>query len=149
MKILIPIGIVFLLMMFPYVRFAVMHPRLSVPNLIKDGWAYLRFKRYNECKDFGKIVLFTAADSQAFGSGKTLSMVRWVRSVYHEYNGKDVWDDEKKEFVKQRIIVISNVVFSDIPYIPFRGKDQFINIDKLDHTEHDIILFVIDEPAKV
>ena len=145
MFILIPIGIFFVLMMFPYARFCIFHPRLSVPSAIKDAWAYLRYKRYNECKEFGKIVLFTAADSQAFGSGKTLSMVRWVTNVYNEFNGKLVWDDETKQFVKQRIIVISNVVMNSIPYIPFRGKDQFINIDKLDHTEHDVILFVIDE----
>lgn len=145
MYILIPIGIFFVLMMFPYARYCIFHPTQSVPSAIKDAWAYLYYKRYNECKEFGKIVLFTAADSQAFGSGKTLSMVRWVTNVYHEYNGKMVWDDDQKIFVKQRIIVISNVVMNNIPYIPFRGKDQFVNIDKLDHTEHDVILFVIDE----
>ena len=145
MKILIPIGIVFILMMFPYLRYGVLHPHLSIPNILKDCWGYIRLKKYNECKEYGKIVMFTAADSQAFGSGKTLSMVRWVRSVYHQYNNREVWDDEKKEFVKQRIIVISNIQFNDIPCIPFRGKDQFVNLDRLEHNSTDIILFVIDE----
>lgn len=145
MKILIPIGIVFILIMFPYLRYGVLHPSKSVPGLIKDAWAYFRYKKYNECREYGKIVLYTASDSQAFGSGKTLSMVRYIRNVYNTYNNKEVWDEESRSFVPQHVIVISNIVLSDIPYIPFRGKDQFINIDKLDHTEHDIILFVIDE----
>ena len=93
--------------------------------------------------------MYTASGSQAFGSGKTLSMVRWLRQTYRRYNDVDVWDEETKSFVKQRIIIISNIELKDVPTIPFRGKDQFINIDKLEHTEHDIVIFVIDEAGMV
>lgn len=145
MKVLIWIGVAIIVFMFPFIRFIVFHPISSVRWGIHDAYDYLKHKRQNECLAYGKVFMFSASDSQAFGSGKTLSMVRWVRQMYHRYNGLDVWDETTKSFVKQRIIVISNVVFKDIPYIPFRGREQFVNLDMLPHTEHDILLFVIDE----
>lgn len=143
------IVVFFICLFFPFVRYGFFHPVLSLRHGISDVRDYLRRRRYNECKEYGHIRMFTASDSQAFGSGKTLSMVRTVRAIYNQYNNKLVWDDEKQEFVTQRIIIISNLEFKDIPYIKFIGKDQFINLDKLEHTEHDIILFVLDEAGMV
>lgn len=145
MSILLWIAIFIVILMFPFLRFCVFHPVSSGRWAVHDIWDYFRHKRQNECKAYGQVFMFSASDSQAFGSGKTLSMVRWVRQMYHQFNGLQVWDEEKKTFMIQRIIVISNVVFNDIPYIPFRGREQFVNLDMLPHTEHDILLFVIDE----
>lgn len=141
--------ILFLLILFPYFRYALFHPISCIKHGISDLWHYFKFKEYNECREYGHIKMFTAADAQAFGSGKTLSMVRYIRQVYNQYNEKDVWDEEQKEFVKQHIIIISNLELKDIPYIPFRGKDQFINLDRLDHNSKDVILFVLDEAGMV
>lgn len=144
-KWLIIIGSVMVLIMFPFLRWMLFHPVTSGRWAFTDIFDYIKHKRYNECKAYGQVFMFTASDSQAFGSGKTLSMVRWVRNTYKHYNGLPVWDENTKSFVNQRIIVISNVQFNDIPYIPFIGRDQFVQLDKLPHTEHDILLFVIDE----
>lgn len=145
MKILLWILLAVVVMMFPFIRFIILHPVTSARWGLHDIIDYIKHKRANECQAYGKVFMFSASDAQAFGSGKTLSMVRWVRHMYKRYNGLQVWDEDTKSFVNQRIIVISNVVFNDIPYIPFRGREQFTNLDMLPHTEHDILLFVIDE----
>lgn len=145
MKLLIIIGLGIMILMFPFIRFCIFHPIASIRWAFYDIWDYYKHKRQNECKAYGQIFMFTASDSQAFGSGKTLSMVRWVTDLYHKYNGLKVWDESSKSFVVQRIIIISNIAFNDLPYIPFRGREQFTNLDLLPHTEHDILLFVIDE----
>ena len=147
MKIILVVAFVLAFLMLPYFRFYILHPFTCLKNTFRDIYLYYKHKKYNECKEFGKVFMFVASGSKAFGSGKTLSMIRWVRLLYKKYNNLDVWDDEKNGFVKQRIIVISNVEFKDIPYIPFRGRSQFTEIDKLEHTEHDIIIFCIDEAS--
>ena len=145
MKIILIVVLVIVLIMFPFLRWLIFHPITTGRWAFRDIFDYVRHKRFNECKAYGQVFMFTASDAQAFGSGKTLSMVRWVRNIYKRYNGLLVWDEPTKSFVIQRIIVISNVQFKDIPYIPFIGREQFVNLDKLPHTEHDILLFVIDE----
>lgn len=145
MWILVIVAVIVVFALFPYLRFCLFHPVTTVKYAVRDIYDKVKYKRYNECKDYGKIKMFSAADSQSFGSGKTLSLVRYVRNLYHTYNNKLVWNDEKQEFIHQHIIVISNVVFKDIPYIPFVGKSQFVNLDGIEHTENDILLFVIDE----
>lgn len=143
--IFILIGLIIAFVMFPQFRYMIIHPIVTITYGFKDIKDRIVHKRVNECKEFGKVVMFTASGSKAFGSGKTLSMVRWVRWLYKRYNGLKVWDDELQQFVNQRVIIISNVELLDIPYIPFRGRDQFVNIDKLEHTKHDVLCFVIDE----
>ena len=142
---LVIIVLILMLLFFPYFRYFVMHPFTCWKGAILDIYHFIKYKRANECKEYGKVFLFTASGSKAFGSGKTLSMVRYVKWLYNRYNGLLVWDEESEEFVTQRIIVISNVEFKDIPYIPFIGRDQFVDIDKIPHTEHDILVFCIDE----
>lgn len=141
------IVLIIVLLMFPFVRYIVFHPISCGKLFFNECVDKIKHKRKNECKEYGKVVMFTASGSKAFGSGKTLSMVRWCTWLFNRYNGLDVWDDETQSFVKQRVIIISNVEFKKIPYIPFRGRDQFVNLDKLDHTEHDILVFCIDEAS--
>lgn len=148
MKIIILIIIIMFILINPFFRYVLKHPILCLKNGFNDIKDYIIHKRRNECPYYGRIFTFCASDYKAFGSGKTLSMIEWLVFVYQNYNGLPVWDDEKQEFVMQRIIIISNVELKSIPYIPFRGKEQFVNIDKLDHTEHDIILFAIDEAGQ-
>ena len=113
MILLLFIILVFIMLLIsPFMRFIVKHPFLCGKYFILDKKDYYQHKRYNEFKDYGRIFTFTASGSKAFGSGKTLSMVNWVRSVYRKYNGLPVWDYSVQEFVKQRIIVISCSVCS-------------------------------------
>lgn len=140
-------------------RYAIMHLPSTLYWGLHDIYDYIVHKRYNEFTGFGKIENYIASSSQAFGCGKTLTMVNQVRRIYRLYNNKMVFDYEKKIFVKQKIRVFSNVTFTDIPYIPFVGISQFSNIDEYykkpysPYNEvfgsHDIILFAVDEIGHV
>lgn len=141
--------IIFIFAYFPWFTFAVFHPGDSIPFAFKDFFSYYKHKEFNRCKSYGRIFMFTASDSQAFGSGKTLSLVHWVRDTYFRYNNKPVWNKEKQDFVTQHIIVVSNIELKDIPFIPFVGKNQFIELDKIPHTEDDVIIFALDEAGFV
>lgn len=145
MGIIIIAFLVFLMIVNPFIRYFVFHPVKCVKNGVIDLYKYFAHKKKNNCPYFGQIYMFVAEGERAFGSGKTLSMVEFLRFVYKSYNGLKVWDDEKKDFVIQHIIIVSNVQLLDIPYIPFIGKDQFIDIDKIPHDKQDVILFAIDE----
>lgn len=140
------IGIlVFVVFINPFARYFVLHPVKCFKNGAIDLYNHFAHKVKNVCPYYGQIYMFVAEGTKAFGSGKTLSMVEFIRFVYNTYNGLQVWDDETNSFVIQHIIIVSNVQLMDIPYIPFIGKDQFINIDKIPHEKQDVILFCIDE----
>lgn len=143
--ILIIFGFFFLLALFPFLKYYVLHLPTCIKATYKDIKKYITHKEKNVCPYVGRIFMFVASGAQAFGSGKTLSMVAWLRMVYKEYNGLSVWDEENGCLTTQHIIIISNIELKDIPYIPFRGRDQFVNIDKLPHSPQDVIIFAIDE----
>lgn len=114
-----------------------------------DIYNYFKYKKYNNYTNFGVITMFCANGTQVFGSGKTLSMVKEVISIYKRYNGLTVWDKDSNEFVVQHIHVISNVKFNSIPYIPFTSVNQFIDIDKFNFGNMDIVLYVLDESGAI
>lgn len=68
-------------------RLAVLNPVSTVKYLVKDIYAYFRFKHYNNLKT-GKLICYTAL----FGGGKTLSCVHYITGLYQKYNNKKVWD---------------------------------------------------------
>lgn len=145
---IIIIGLFMLVAIFPFVRYCITHPILTGKQAVYDVLKFIKHKEKNLCPFYGQIYMFVASGARAFGSGKTLSMVEWLRFVYKKYNGLPVWDEDKGEFVNQRVIIISNVQLNDVPYIPFRGRDQFVNIDKLEHGSMDIVIFAIDEAGQ-
>lgn len=145
MGVLIVILFIFALLVFPFMRYFLFHPIKCGKQAILDIYKYVKYKKQNICPFYGQIYMFVASGSKAFGSGKTLSMVEWLRFVYDKYNNKLVWSETEKKFVRQNVIIISNVKLNDIPYIPFVGRDQFVNIDKLDHKPEDVIIYAIDE----
>lgn len=149
MKIIILLVIAFILVKFPFLRFIVFHPVTILPNAIKDIYRYFKYKRYNNCMEYGKIRLNSAKSSQVFGCGKTLSLVKIAKEVYHRYNDKDVWSETEKKFVKQKIHIISNVNLYDVPYIPWESEQQFIDIDKMGFGEEDITIFLLDEVGTI
>ena len=60
-----------------------------------------------------------------------------------------VWSEEKKKFVKQKIVVLSMVEFKEIPYIKLESMKQYISFvqaryekDKEEDTQTITILFV-------
>ena len=149
MKIIILLVIAFILVKFPFLRFIVTHPVMIIPNALKDVYRYFKYKRYNNCMEYGKIRLNSAKSSQVFGCGKTLSLVKIAKEVYQRYNDKEVWSETEKKFVKQKIHIISNVNLFDIPYIPWESEQQFIDIDKMGFGEEDITIFLLDEVGTI
>lgn len=114
------IALVFALILSPTLRCAVSHPIALVCNGVKDLFFYLRRREYNLCAT-GELVAYTGL----FGKGKTLSAVHRVVSAYHQYEGKQVWCPRRKEYVAQRVKVISNVALS-IPYEDFVSLEQIV-----------------------
>lgn len=145
------IAIISLLIIFrPTFRFIVFHPVSVIRWAVGDIWDFFAHKRYNECKEYGKIKMYSAADAQAFGCGKSLSMAHYCGYLDKVYNGKMVWDKEHKKFVEQHLIFVSNLELKNVKYyIPFKSKSQFRDIEKLGANEHDIVFFVLDEAGIV
>ncbi len=113
---------VFLVIMivYPTVRCAALHPISLTIYGAKDVWHYIRHHEANFCGT-GELVAYTGL----FGKGKTLSAVHRVVSTYHAYNGKKVWCPRRKKVVTQRVHVISNVSL-DIPYEEFISLEQIV-----------------------
>lgn len=131
-------------------RFIIFHPILILSNAFRDLYDYFKHKKWNECKLFGRVIMYTAKDSQAFGCGKSLSMVNLCNQIDKQYNNKPVWDYDLHKFVLQHIIFISNLELKQVKnYIPFVSKDQFKNVDKMNIGRHDILFFVLDEAGIV
>ena len=139
----------FLFVFLPFIPFFIFHLPIIIRYVFIDSFNYLKFKRYNEFKGYGNIYLFSASGSQVFGSGKTASLVNSVFHIYKKYNGKLVYDKDKKEFVKQNIRVISNIELYGVEYIPFTSVNQFVDIDKYGFGSMDITLFCLDESGAI
>lgn len=137
MKILIAIVSVFLLYAFPAVRTVVFHPILTVYYGVTDLYKYIRFKRWNEA-DYGDVRSYVAQSSVSFGCGKTLSAVHVAHDLYTRYNNKMVWDSERKKYVRQKIHILSNVAFTDIPYEKLVDLRQFVQ-EVRDFYEYDSV----------
>lgn len=120
MILLVLIGVIIGLIVSPVFRCAMSHPFWTIYYCIVDLYVYIWQKKYNECP-VGELVAYCGL----FGKGKTLSAVHKVCSFYRQYNGKKVYDRERKKFVTQRIHVISNVALS-IPYSDFVSMEQVV-----------------------
>ncbi len=144
LKWLFVIAFIFAFALSPQVRFTVFHVPTVLYNAVVDMYKYIRYKRYNEYRDFGKMFIYVANDKQPFGSGKTLSIVDYVRYVYNRYNGVQVWSRSDSKFVEQKIKIYSNVSLIGVPYISLVSYEQIINA-RDNNNDTCVCLFVIDE----
>lgn len=72
-----------------------------------------------------------------FGSGKTLSAVHDIIEFYNTYNDKKVYDDRIKDYVIQKVFILSNVHLNGVPYRKFTSLQQLVNIGRWrHHTDH-------------
>lgn len=110
-----------LLAAFPTLRCALFHPVKLVRFGAVDLFNYIKYQGWNNCPA-GELVAYTGL----FGKGKTLSAVHKVVSMYHQYNGKQIYDRDRKAWVTQRIKVLSNVALQ-IPY------DDFVSLQQVVH----------------
>lgn len=120
MVLLILIGLALVLAFCPTIRCVFFHPVKLVRYGVTDLYAYIKYRRWNECKT-GELVAYVGL----FGKGKTLSAVHKVVSMYKQYDGKPVWDKDRAMWVEQRVKVLSNVALS-IPYDDFVSLQQVV-----------------------
>ena len=120
MWVLVLIVIALLLACSPVLRCAVSHPLKLTGYGFRDLFEHIRFQKWNECQT-GELVAYVGL----FGKGKTLSAVHKVVGLYYQYDGKRVWDRDRKKFVTQRVKVLSNVALQ-IPYEDFVSLQQVV-----------------------
>jgi hypothetical protein len=120
MILIVLIGIIAALVMFPTFRCVVFNPIAVIAYGFEDIVYYFLHKEYN-VYGTGELVAYTGL----FGRGKTLSVVHRVVSAYRSYDGKPIWCRRRKKMVMQRIKVISNVSLS-IPYEDFISLEQIV-----------------------
>ena len=122
MGILIFIILIFAIILSPKIRCAIFHPFKTIKNGIKDTYYYFKHKKWNEAP-YGKIIGYIADSGKKFGCGKTLTAVFYLTELYKKYNNKKVWCPERKKYVNQKVLILSNVKFTKIPYKKDREED--------------------------
>lgn len=148
MIILVIIGGVLLLYFSACARLAIQHPVHTVKYGICDLVKYIRYKEWNTCKT-ADLICYTGL----FGKGKTLSAVHNVVTKYHQYNDRKVYDFERKKWVTQKVLVISNVHLKTIPYEFMTSLSQIVtfceNQKKKDWENDELTLcyVLIDEAS--
>lgn len=152
-KWLIIIGLIIVCVIFPFVRCVVLH----LPLVVKDGsvdiFKYVKYKLWRNIPEgdlIGKIRIYTGL----FGKGKTLSAVMLVTSIYDKYNDVDVFDIKRGKWVKQRVLILSNVELSPRYHVTKLESLSQITDTAHNYYEHDLkndtytaIIVLIDELA--
>ena len=116
---------IFCCILFPAYRCAFFNLPFTVYYAMVDTFFYFKHKRWNEA-DYGYVRTYVAQSSVSFGCGKTLTAVNVAHDLYTKFNDKPVWDSERKKFVTQKIHILSNVAFTDIPYEKLVSLQQFV-----------------------
>lgn len=149
--IILIILLIFFILKSMLFRWCLRHPITVSTVGIKDIKNYFKQKKYNNYTQYGRMIAYTASGAQVFGCGKTLTMVKDALSIYHKYDGLEVWDDKKKEFVIQHVHLISNVDLSGsgVPYYPWVDECQLSHIEKFGFPDQDINIFLLDEAATI
>lgn len=129
-------------MAVPFARFLPMQLHNLVYYMPVDIYRYVKYKKKNECPNFGYIKVFCGY----FGSGKSLSAVDEVISIYKRYNGLVVWNEDLQTFLKQKVTIISNLDLKGVPYVEWTSEQQFINYEV---TPSEVVLFLVDEIGTV
>lgn len=120
MGLIFAIVLIFLFIMSPVFRCALLNPVKVVVNGIKDFYFYFKYHKWNECQT-GELLAYVGL----FGKGKTLSVVHRVVGDYKRYNDKKIWCKDRKKWVTQKVKVLSNVTLQ-IPYEQFISLEQII-----------------------
>lgn len=145
---LITICVAYLLIKYAQMRLLVTHPVSDFVYFCRDIYELIVHKTYRLCPT-GEMIAFTGL----FGRGKTLSAVHKVKGLYKAYDGLTVWDRDTKKWVKQHVLVMSNVVINGVNHIPLESVSQIIEqarancaIDAEQGTRT-VILVLIDEAS--
>lgn len=148
MIILVLIGVILFLWWSICARIAVQHPIQTLKHGFRDLCAYIRYKKWRNCNT-ADLICYTGL----FGKGKTLSAVHNVVSKYHQYNDRMVYDFAREKWVKQKVLVISNVHLKHIPYEFMTSLSQIVSFCEhqqekdLENDELTLCYVLIDEAS--
>lgn len=142
--------VVLVIMLFCSIRLRVMvlHPIKTIRYAATDIWRYYRYHTY-DVYNGGFLNCYAAH----FGGGKTLSVVHYICALYHRYNNKKVFDSARGKWVTQKVIVLSNVVLSGVPFEMLTGLKQIVECaqhNKKIDEENDTrtcVLVLLDEAS--
>ena len=110
MYIIIAILVVFLYVYSLFFRLLLHNPIKFLIYAFKD--IYYQYKRYRFIPKKPFINCYVGL----FGMGKTLSAVHDCIDFYNSYNDKLVYDDRFNKYVKQEVLILSNVDLKTVPY---------------------------------
>lgn len=147
MSTLVLIVVAIFSLFFPVVRCTLRHPFKVMKNAVSDIYKYFRYCRWRECKSgkhYGVLNIYSGFGDYVFGSGKTLSVVRCVVSLYKKYNGKKVYNFDKKAWEIQTIRIVSNIELKGVPYQKLESTEDIINCHA-GLNEMSVALVVLDE----
>ena len=142
-KLLLIIAFIVCFIFFPCFRCIVFNPHFTVYYGGVDIYHYFRYKLYNSFKrDEGQLDAYCGL----FGKGKTLSCVHRVVSLYNRYNNKVVYDIHRKKWVTQKVVVLSNVQLTSIPFVECKSLKQITQFTKdlnKSDLENDTLSFLV------
>lgn len=101
-------------------------PFSTLKYFISDLRLFFKHKEYNFF-EMGNIVGFVGL----FGKGKTLSMTHYSINYYNKYNNKIVWDRDRQKFVTQKVLLLSNVDFPNVPFLHLESLKQIIDVAEI------------------
>ena len=110
-KLLFIVLFIFAVLLSPIFRCALINPHFTIGYTFKDIFNWFKFRQWR-CASCGELICY----SGLFGRGKTLSAVHKVVSLYRRYNDKVVYDKYRKKYVKQRVVILSNVELVGVPF---------------------------------
>lgn len=121
MLLILVIAFIFAYVLCVPFRIAVHNPIKTIHYAIIDPINYFRYKEYNKFKA-GMLNCYDAH----FGGGKTLSVVHYVRLLYMMYHNKEFYDRQRKRWVTQKILVLSNVELKGVPHESLCSLSQVV-----------------------
>ena len=146
--IILLIVVAFLLYASVTFRLIVKNPHLVAAYGFADILQWFRFKLYN-IAPMGKIKAYCAD----FGGGKTLSAVTEIVDFYQRYHNRKFFDVKAGKWLTQKVLVVSNVDFTGIPYQRLTGLSQLVDLQKYnrkldeDNGTRTCCIFLIDEAS--
>lgn len=146
--------IIFLLLIFSIfcipIRLTLFHPILTIYYAITDIYFYIKYHKWNNYKT-GVFDCYDANMGSVFGSGKTLSCVYKVRSIFFKYHNKQVFDIHRKKWVTQRVHILTNLTMNNLPFEKLENLGQIVSccekMQKYDQENDTLtcIVVLIDE----
>ena len=121
MAIVIFIIVAMLCFLFVECRLMLLHPIQFIKYLVLDPILYFKHHMYDKF-EAGMLNCYFAH----FGGGKTLSVVHYIRVLYHRYHNKRIYDRQRKKWVTQKMLILSNVDLKGIPYEPLSSLSQVV-----------------------